>query len=140
MIYSANDLYKAVPKRIQYHITPLFLHLNEINECLVDTKQIERERYIEINLIAQFHESNASYSLYTVWYTGEPVMILQQGGKNGTDYIEDFITHTEYYYKMIDYIRNRYMHDRYSSNVINRYERMECLTNVDGVKLEINES
>jgi hypothetical protein len=45
------------------------------------------------------------WELTTVWFDGQPVMIVQNAGREGDDYHERFITDPHAYADMVGYLR-----------------------------------
>ena len=99
-----SDLYKRTPERIDNNINHLVDHLPE----LPDFYWIEEEKVprVEILYYKDFcFDGRRVWILASVKFDGKFVMVTQNAGREGDDYVKRFITNRPLYNTLVEYIR-----------------------------------
>lgn len=63
---------------------------------------------VDIKVLADYESNWRSWTVCTVWFNNNPVMVTQNAGREGTDYCCKFITDLDLYNKMIQHIRSEF--------------------------------
>jgi hypothetical protein len=105
------ELYRRQPEKVTKEIGYLkgfyYDHIPEINEewewelWRLDNEKIEIRFYKD-----HCFDDRRIWRLASVWFDGNPVMIIQNAGREGDDYSRRFITDKNKYIEMIDYIKS----------------------------------
>lgn len=115
----AKEIYTIEPESVSNELGTLkgfyYDHIPEITENLWG---VETDR-IEINTLKDFDfDGRRCWTLRTVWFDGEPIMILQNAGREGDDHAKRFITDLPLYKKMVVYIKSLLPTDDLSGGVV----------------------
>ncbi len=109
-MYCANDLYNVTKYTTSHSIEdlvgPYGNHIPEAgyySDVLDIAGDLER---VEVRCLHyEDFDGRRTWSLSTVWFDGNPIMITQNAGREGRDHRERFITDAVGYVNMIAYIR-----------------------------------
>lgn len=104
----AIDLYSMTPESETNELGYLkgfyYDHIPEIEESLWGYE--ESNEHVVIKTIKDFDfDGRRCWTLRTVWFKGNPVMILQNAGREGDDHRERYITNISLYEQMVSYIK-----------------------------------
>lgn len=112
---TANELYAMVPKLTTHEISNLvghyFNHIEEV-ECSGDLRSElcyaeDKNTRIQIRYIKDHcYDGRRTWTLATVWLDHNPVMIIQNAGREGDDHSRRFITDRARFIDMCVYIRS----------------------------------
>lgn len=107
-LVSPRELYELVPQTIEHDLALLngcyYAHLPEVE--LRDLKQGENPR-VEVRVIRHVDwDVRRFWRLATVWFDGEPVMVVKNAGREGDDHFGRFITDPARYWQMVAYLRS----------------------------------
>lgn len=124
-----NELYKRTPERIDQNLYVLYgcyyNHIPEIEEF--DNSfgfDFETNDRVEIHFYKDFDfDGRRFWRLASVKMDGEFVMIIQNAGREGDDYVDRFITNPTKYKEMVEYIK---------SLIVTEYEDLSEEHVVDG--------
>ena len=105
-----NDLYRLEPERIiggQFNSNEYlwwgsyFNHIPEIDAYAEyeDTDKIEVQIYKDFDF-----DGRRFWRLASIWFEGEPVMIIRNAGREGDDHASRFVTDRERYIQMVSHI------------------------------------
>lgn len=109
----AVDLYARAPESVTNELQDLFgcyySHISELNCESVDAIRFMglSSPLIEIRTLKYFnYDSRRFWRLATVWFSGLPVMIIQNAGREGDDHAKRFITDADTYKLMVKHIQS----------------------------------
>lgn len=100
---TANELYNLKPKNVTKEIYNLYKHI-DILDSFCNYEANERVEVKEI--ISYCFDGRRVWNLSTVWFDGNPVMVIQEAGREGDDHVADYVTDKERYREMIQYLRS----------------------------------
>lgn len=105
----AIDLYNMTPESETNELGYLkgfyYDHIPEIQESLWGYETTNEK--IVIKTIKDFDfDGRRCWTLRTVWFEGNPVMILQNAGREGDDHRERYITNITLYEQMLSYMKS----------------------------------
>jgi hypothetical protein len=106
-MYSAKDLYDFKEFTITWELYPLINHVDEssLSDYNCYDIPVENNTRIEIRVIKDFsYDGRRCWRLHTVWFDGQPVMVIQNAGKEGVDYVNRCITNGVLFLSMCNYI------------------------------------
>jgi hypothetical protein len=138
-MYSANDLYKMNPERVEKCLGCLkgfyYDHLPEIEGDLWGLEN--KNDKVEIKVLKDFDfDGRRLWRLSTVWFDGKPTMIIQNAGREGDDHRERFITDVKEFKNMISYINSLIEEDTCDDVCFtNPDDKIKCLTSFYGNEL-----
>jgi hypothetical protein len=110
-----NDLYSRMPVSVDVGIGNLFgcyfNHIAEIDSMVAgdyDYKYgVDHSMFTLVEVRDVFYynfDGRRFWRLATVWFKNEPVMVIQNAGREGDDHHERFITNADAYKAMLSYI------------------------------------
>lgn len=104
---TANDLYAMQPEAVTNDVWRLkgyyYNHIPEVTDDFLP--DIETDR-VEMKLLKDHcFDGRRTWALATVWFDGNPVMVIQNAGREGDDHAERFITDKDKFDEMCAYIR-----------------------------------
>lgn len=113
------ELYQREPERVvvafevardympDYLIGCCYNHLQEIYYNQYDICMVNSSDKVVIKVYKDFNfDGRRFWRLCSVWYDGEPVMILQNAGREGDDYVGRYITDYNRFNAMIIHIES----------------------------------
>jgi hypothetical protein len=106
--FTPRELYALKPYKVHHDLYPLiYLHLeNEIPYGDVDTNAAEAEEQIEIRVLAdECEDGRRTWTLETVWFCGNPVMVVNSSGRDGDEYHNRYITDLIQFENMLKFLR-----------------------------------
>lgn len=137
---NANQIYVLPAQSLTCDLDSLvgcyYNHIPEV-ETIRWLGEVKQWR-IQIKTVKFFDFDGRRYwSLQTVWFDGNPVMIIQNAGREGDDHAERFITDREIFLKMVDYVRSIIVIDQSSidQDIIDPTEDLPGLTEFYGNSL-----
>lgn len=142
------ELYLLTPERVSYFLPDLkgsrFNHVLEIAEDFYQMSSDpnrwceDPNRRIEIRYYKYFDfDGRRCWRLGSVWFDAQPVMIIQNAGREGDDYHARFITDHPRYRQMILYLRQIVApQDESLSDVVSVETEIPSLTEFYGNKLD----
>lgn len=109
-----SELYEMQPQEIDVGVSYLFgcyfNHIEEIGDCISELQYGTDHSIfddIEVKIIKKFNFDGRRYwMLAAVWFDGNPIMVIQNAGREGDDHHARFITDPENYKKMLSYIKS----------------------------------
>lgn len=131
-LYTLNDLYRMSYTGSTCELDALLMggnggHIAEVRCNHFDVEGLSSER-IETRFIVDHNiDGRRIWRLATVWLDGEPVMVIQNAGREGRDFCARFITDEERFVEMIRLIEEL-------EREIN-YDKLE-ITNADEPSIE----
>lgn len=133
-----NQFYQRTPTKTDHDLTVLkgfdFDHVPEIKSELPFTDPNQK---VEIRYLKDFNfDSRRFWRLASVWFSGKPVMIIQNAGREGDDYSASFITDGWQYRVMIGYLATLQKHDKIEDRAIDPDIDVPNLTSFYGYELE----
>jgi len=140
----AIDLYKLEPQRIERCLGHLkgyyYDHLPEISEKRYIDSYYGLEdvnEKIDIKYYADYSfDGRRTWTLASVWYENDPVMIIQNAGREGDDHRVRYITNEQSFKKMISYIESLLtVEDNECADLINDNDDIETLDRFYGFSL-----
>jgi len=90
---------------------------------------------IEIRTHAIYQRKEKVWALRSVWYLGEPVMVVQNGGAFGDEFGKRMITNPERFQRMLAYIVSNSPAYLTETDVYDEQDSPSDLTDFFGVKL-----
>lgn len=79
--------------------------LPEIDDPLYSIS-LDKNTRLKIRVLKEFDfDGRRFWRLQTLWFDNQPVMIMQNAGREGDDHRKRFITNKELYLKTLDYVR-----------------------------------
>lgn len=112
-----NELYQREPERVilpfevaRDHMTDYFAgvyynHLQEIDVDLYRICSVDASDEVEIKVYKDFDfDGRRFWRLSSAWFRGKPVMIMQNAGREGDDYVGRFITDYPLFNTMVIHI------------------------------------
>lgn len=103
-----NDLYKLPAEKhgpLSYLVSTEHTFIPEIGGWSPDIEKATSER-VRIDILKEVNiDARRIWRLSTVWFDGEPVMILQNAGREGDDHYSRLVTDAGRYQKMISHLR-----------------------------------
>lgn len=105
-----SELYARVPEEISYDLYGLLdgysNHIPEVADIVsFDHEENERTKRVQVCYYKNFmFDCRRFWSLGGVFFDGKPVMIIQNAGREGTDFHGRFVTDREQYFEMVKYI------------------------------------
>lgn len=105
-VYSPADIYAMEAESITSDVYGMLDdHVNEYSPYDLDCDAIEKDGKLQIKTI-KYHnyDGRRDWDLRTVWFDGNPVMIIQNAGREGDDHKARYITSKDYYIKMVQYL------------------------------------
>jgi hypothetical protein len=111
---TAKELYLREPEKIETDLNILrgfyYNHIPEIDDNCGDyfTDDIlKNNKRIKIKILKDFSfDPRRHWRLATIWIDENPVMIIQNAGREYDDFSKRFITNKELYIEMISYIKS----------------------------------
>ncbi len=105
-----NELYAMEPEEVTYSLDYLsgvyFNHVDIDEMDMLATFNVKQDR-VEIRMLKNFcFDGRRIWRLATVWFDKQPVMVIQNAGREGDDHQERFITDVEQFSKMVGFIRS----------------------------------
>jgi len=103
------DLYKVKPQSIERALWQIIdgYHIPEIDQYDFNYEACEKEGKVETRVYEDYcSDSIRTWFLASIWYQNSPVMIIQNAGRDGQDHMARFITDTNMYRKMVEYLMN----------------------------------
>lgn len=93
---------------------------------------LDAEKSLSVNQVYfSCEDGERTIEMYTVYYHGMPVMIVQKAGRGGEDFFRRFVTNATGYGEVVDYLRNAFNKttedcfdpeaDRYIDDVLSIY-------------------
>ena len=80
-------------------------HIPEVGDHWGDWLWGFKQDRVEIKYIKDFYyDGRRIWRLATVWFDGNPIMIIQNAGREGDDHRAKFVTDLDGYIKMVGYI------------------------------------
>ena len=138
-----NNLYAMAPQRVSNQVRNLAgYHYNHVPEVAKDfftqayTISLNR---VEIRFLKDWcFDGSRVWQLATVWFDGDPVMIIQNAGHEGDDYTNRFITHVGNFIKMCAHIRGLLPVEssEFINDLVDADQQIEELTNFYGYNLD----
>lgn len=114
-----EELYARDPEKIvnpfdmakdymtDYLISYYYNHIEEINLEPLDICYVGSSDKVEIRIYKDFNfDSRRFWRLCSVWFENEPIMIIQNAGREGDDHAERYITDRVKYREMITHIES----------------------------------
>ena len=104
-----SDLYERTPESIDYNIGTLigcyYCHIPELRDHEYGFPYADLQKRVEIRVMQHVNWDFRRYwRLATVWFDSEPVMVIQNAGREGDDHAQRFVTHEATYRAMISYL------------------------------------
>ncbi|QST02148.1 hypothetical protein IMZ31_22105 (plasmid) [Pontibacillus sp. ALD_SL1] len=105
-----NDLYTMPPKKTETCLGSLkgfgYDHLPEIEEDHLFGLENKNEKVMIKVYVDYSFDGRRSWKLASVWFDEQPVMVVQNAGREGDDHSARFITSKELFSKMVEYIES----------------------------------
>ncbi|PRY33856.1 hypothetical protein CLV58_1195 [Spirosoma oryzae] len=108
---TANELYQYPVESESKDLNDLrgcyYNHIPEIDQFwnYLDQDVLDKNDRVVIKTLKFFNFDGRRYwQLATVWYQNQPVMVIQNAGREGDDHARRFITNPELYREMILFI------------------------------------
>lgn len=96
-----NELYALESHSVTNDLYYLDGHLPELAGIDLTNASISNTQYVVIRIVKEIIQDHSRYwRLATVWFRGNPVMVIQNAGRGGRDHMERFITDPVEYMKM----------------------------------------
>ena len=104
-----RQIYEMPAERVELGLSHLvgfyYNHIEEISDAWRAWLAKRSNHRVEIKFIKDFYfDHRRVWTLATVWFDKNPVMIIQNAGREGDDHAERFITNKAAYIRMIDFI------------------------------------
>lgn len=100
---TANELYNIKPKSVTKELYNLHKHIDELDSFC----NYEANERVEVKeIISYCFDGRRVWDLSTIWFDGNPVMVIQEAGREGEDHVADYVTDKERYREMIQYLRS----------------------------------
>ena len=108
-----SELYARQPEKVERELDVLFksggemCFIPELDDIQTWTHayDLEKQTSIEVKTLKYFQcDHRRIWWLSTIWFEGQPVMIIQRAGREGDDHLSRFVTDAELYTKMVDYL------------------------------------
>lgn len=128
------DLYNREPEEVTRDIGILrgvyYNHTPEIHDDKgIDFYKLKNER-IEVRYYKYYSfDARRFWALASIYFNEEPVMIIQNAGRDGDDHAKRFITNRNLYNEMIGYIQSLIVKE--IENSIDVYDENEDIENLD---------
>lgn len=108
-------------------------HIPEIEDELwgLNNENVEIKYYKDHSF-----DGRRVWVLASVWYENEPVMIIQNAGREGDDHRKRFVTNKELYIKMVQYIMNLLLVDKDIDDICDENDDISGLASFYGYKLD----
>jgi hypothetical protein len=101
----AQDLYAMTPEYTILSSHMLKWHVPEINFYRADPNG-DRNTRVSIRVIREVNfDHRRFWRLATVWLDDQPVMVIQNAGREGDDHYDRFVTNGAAYVRMVEYLR-----------------------------------
>ena len=106
------ELYQREPIRSDSDLTVLFgCHFDHMPEAGAEYWRIEgvemKSERLEIRYYKDHHyDGRRIWRLASVWFDGEPFMVIQNAGREGDDHAARFITNVEQYKQAVIYVKS----------------------------------
>lgn len=107
--FTPRELYALKPTRTEFDLYSLVMvHLTaEIDGWAFDMNAASKTERVEIrNLVDYCADGRRTWTLQTIWFDGEPVMVVTSSGRDGDENHERFITNRERFDEMLDFFRS----------------------------------
>lgn len=116
-----TELYQREPEKVikpfdvardhfdygDYFIGCYYNHLPELTFDRYEACHVDASDKVEIKVYKDFRfDSRRFWRLCSVWFDGEPVMIIQNAGREGDDHARRIITDRHRYMQMVDHINS----------------------------------
>lgn len=104
-----NQLYASMPESSTHQVYNI---LESLESRLGDVQIIHDKIVAGRNILVKTHKyinldgGDRHWALYSVWFYGKPLMIVQSAGRSGKDHYREIITDGLRLNGMIDYIRS----------------------------------
>ncbi|MEO2202132.1 hypothetical protein ABGV42_00055 [Paenibacillus pabuli] len=103
----AVDLYSMEPELVTFELGELRGHrYDHLPDVHGDLWGMANKRVIIRHLRNVIFDDRRIWSLKTIWFNHLPVMIVQNGGREGDDHHARYITSIERYTEMVRYINS----------------------------------
>lgn len=104
------DLYSRTPQYETHELSAIhnycYSHIPEINTYVGVMDEIyDHDEKVQIKVLKEFDFDHRTFwRLATVWFEGNPVMIIRNAGREGDDHKSRFVTDPDQYKLMVKYI------------------------------------
>lgn len=138
-----SDLYKLMPEDSHHNVDILsgchYNHIPDVDLDDVDIDQVEKDQRVLIKVYKEHtYDYRRFWRLASVWFDNEPIMIVQNAGREGDDYTNRFITNTKQYYELVSYLRTLLL-DEYKEKEYDPNEDISNLTRFYNDSFDIEE-
>ena len=136
-----SEIYAREPEEISYNIHQICgfacNHVPELDCFYFDWDKLSENTRVEVRCYKHIQIDHRRYwNVSGVFFDGEPVMIIQNAGREGTDHASRFITDKDRYFKMIEYLRTFIQEDDEISDVVSADDDVKGLGKFYGYSLE----
>jgi hypothetical protein len=116
-------------------------HIPEVDDITYgwfDDSVCQRNDQIEFRIHKNFDfDGRRFWKLVSVWFDGQPVMILQNAGREGDDHVDRYITAPELYREMVSYVQSLLpVEVKNVNDVVEEDEEIENLADFYGNSLD----
>ena len=130
---SAADLYAMTPIETSHSLWRIRDHLTEFRDDWFGLRDNDEDDKIECRTLADpYIAGDRCHWLATVWFEAKPVMIIQTGGRGGSDHQQRFVTDPGALARMVDYIRATMFEAQPPKDVIDVNTPLRALTTFYG--------
>lgn len=135
---TAKQIYNLKPTKVTRDIEVLtstsITHIPELEFEYIDESLNEK---VEIKYYVDYcFDGRRTWTLASVWYINQPVMIIQNAGREGDDCVDRFITNEKLYYKMVEYLKSLIQRKEEITDLLDENEENPSLTNFYSHRLE----
>lgn len=135
------ELYKRKPESECYDLNYLrgnyYNHIPEVENTYFSDEVEKKNKRVKIKIIKDVRfDSRRFWRLATVWFDDEPVMIIQNAGREGDDHSARFVTNHKRYVKMISFIKTLHPENYNVDDMVDENQDLPELTNFYSTNLE----
>ncbi len=139
---NATEIYKLEPIRVSTDLDDLVgfctrSFLYELQGIEIPEKHVNKAIVIKTLAYKDF-DGRRIWELRTIWFSGFPIMIIQNAGREGEDHTKRYITDVDIYHNMLEYLQHIAPPrvDPENDDIIDPEEDIEGLTDFYSCRLE----